>query len=200
MRNHLFATSALVALLVTPAFAQDPVPAAPEQPAISETVPIDNMGSGDSQTPETQIMETPAAAATTAVTSDQPRFITLETAEQLLASNLIGQTVYNSAGESLGNVNDILIDDVASDTGSVVAVIVGVGGFLGIGEKNVAISFNALTETTDADGNRMIVLDTSADELNAAPEFTTADDAAAGAAVDPVPMNTPAAPAPAPMP
>ncbi len=176
MRNTLLTTGAVVALFVAPAFAQDaeaPKPA--EQPGMTETVPA----------PDVAIE--PAEIAPPAMTAETPRFITLEAATQLLASNLIGQNVYNAAGESLGNVNDILLDDVESDTGSVVAVIVGVGGFLGIGEKNVAISFDALTQQTDADGNRMIVLDTTADELNNAPAFTTSDEADAGAPVVPAP-------------
>ncbi len=50
-------------------------------------------------------------------------------------------------------------------------MVVGVGGFLGIGEKNVAIDYDALSITADENGNKKLVLDATADELAAAPEF-----------------------------
>jgi hypothetical protein len=46
--------------------------------------------------------------------------------------DFMGSRVYNMAGERIGDVNDILIDD-----GRVTAMVIGVGGFLGIGEKEV---------------------------------------------------------------
>jgi sporulation protein YlmC with PRC-barrel domain len=57
-----------------------------------------------------------------------------------LATQLIGQPVYSSSGEdaeNIGNVSDL----VFSETGQIEAVIIGVGGFLGIGEKRVAADF-----------------------------------------------------------
>jgi hypothetical protein len=57
-----------------------------------------------------------------------------------VTSALIGRTVTNAQGESLGDINDIIIDE----QGHVVAVIIGVGGFLGIGEKDVGVRYTAL--------------------------------------------------------
>ncbi|WOH48230.1 DUF4142 domain-containing protein [Bradyrhizobium sp. sBnM-33] len=59
---------------------------------------------------------------------------------QMLGSDLRGTQVRGANDENIGEINDILVDR----KGGVVAVIVGVGGFLGIGEKNVAIPFHAL--------------------------------------------------------
>jgi hypothetical protein len=53
---------------------------------------------------------------------------------------LIGRNVMNLQGETLGDINDIVIDE----QGQVVAVIIGVGGFLGLGEKNVGVRYTAL--------------------------------------------------------
>jgi hypothetical protein len=53
---------------------------------------------------------------------------------------LIGRSVTNSQGETLGDINDIIIDE----QGKVVAVIIGVGGFLGLGEKNVGVRYTSL--------------------------------------------------------
>lgn len=64
------------------------------------------------------------------------------------ASQLIGTTMTNVLGETVGSVEDVVID---SD-GKVVAVLVKVGGFLGLGESTVAIGLRHLVITrTDAD-------------------------------------------------
>ena len=52
-------------------------------------------------------------------------------------SKVVGLSVYNDGGESLGSINDLLTDK----SGKIVAAVVGVGGFLGVGERYVAIPF-----------------------------------------------------------
>lgn len=59
---------------------------------------------------------------------------------QMMGSDLRGTKIYGANNEDIGEIDDILIDR----QGQVVAVIVGVGGFLGIGEKDVAIPFQSL--------------------------------------------------------
>lgn len=86
-----------------------------------------------------------------------------------LASRIIGETVYNGTGddaENIGEVNDIVI----GADGGVEAVVIGVGGFLGIGEKDVAIEYD-LVEWAERDGERWIVVETTADALKAQQEF-----------------------------
>jgi sporulation protein YlmC with PRC-barrel domain len=53
------------------------------------------------------------------------------------ASKVVGLNVYNDSNESLGSINDLLTDK----SGNIKAVIIGVGGFLGVGEHLVAIPF-----------------------------------------------------------
>jgi sporulation protein YlmC with PRC-barrel domain len=53
------------------------------------------------------------------------------------ASKVVGLNVYNDKNESLGAINDLLTDK----NGKIVAVVIGVGGFLGMGEHLVAIPF-----------------------------------------------------------
>jgi sporulation protein YlmC with PRC-barrel domain len=53
------------------------------------------------------------------------------------ASKLVGLNVYNDNNESLGSINDLLTDK----NGNIKAVIIGVGGFLGVGEHLVALPF-----------------------------------------------------------
>jgi hypothetical protein len=56
----------------------------------------------------------------------------------------------------------------------VVAAVVGVGGFLGMGQKNVAVSFDKITATQNAeDGTVKLTTTETADTLKAAPEFKT---------------------------
>jgi len=94
-------------------------------------------------------------------------FITVQPAGQWLATRFIGHPVSNDAGQSIGNINDLLLDK----SGSIANVVIGVGGFLGIGEKNVAIPFNLLAITADADGKRVVQVGLSRERLEAAPEF-----------------------------
>lgn len=56
------------------------------------------------------------------------------------ASKLIGAAVRNDANESIGDINEIILDK----DGKVAAVVVGVGGFLGMGEREVALEFKSL--------------------------------------------------------
>jgi len=68
------------------------------------------------------------------------QFMTQMQSNQIMASDLIGTRVVSANNESIGDVNDVLLDR----NGQVMAAVVGVGGFLGIGEKNVAVPFNSL--------------------------------------------------------
>jgi sporulation protein YlmC with PRC-barrel domain len=70
----------------------------------------------------------------------QGQFITKIEANHVMASDLIGTRVVGSNNESIGDINDVIMDR----NGQIMAAVVGVGGFLGIGEKDVAVPFNAL--------------------------------------------------------
>lgn len=86
-----------------------------------------------------------------------------------LASNIIGQTVYSGSGddaENIGSVNDLVI----TPEGDIEALVVGVGGFLGIGQKNVALEYD-LVEWTERDGNQWLVVPTNREALEALEEF-----------------------------
>jgi hypothetical protein len=56
------------------------------------------------------------------------------------SSKLIGLDVYNRADEKLGDVNEVLLDK----DGKVKAVVIGVGGFLGMGEHDIAVAMDRL--------------------------------------------------------
>jgi len=98
--------------------------AAPAQP------PAGGMAAGGAMTGPQNANMTPLAAP-------QPG--------QMLGSDLRGTRVYGANNENIGDISDTLIDR----NGQVVAVIVGVGGFLGIGQKDVAVPFQALEIVAD---------------------------------------------------
>ncbi len=70
----------------------------------------------------------------------QGQFMTQMQPEQIMASELIGTRVVGANNESIGDINDVIVDR----NGQVMAAVVGVGGFLGIGEKDVAVPFKSL--------------------------------------------------------
>ena len=90
-------------------------------------------------------------------------------ADGFLASNIIGEQVYNGDGdnaENIGDVNDILLDK----SGNTKSVIIGVGGFLGMGEHNVAVEWNKLS-WSERNGDRWLVYPSTKEQLQALPEF-----------------------------
>jgi sporulation protein YlmC with PRC-barrel domain len=76
------------------------------------------------------------------------------------------QNVYDSKDQKLGEIMDLLV----GQSGQVEAAIVGVGGFLGAGEKDVAVSFNAIKPTKKND-KTYLTLDTTKNALNNALGF-----------------------------
>jgi len=86
-----------------------------------------------------------------------------------LASNLIGEKVYNGTSEdaeNIGKVNDLVI----APDGKVESLVVGVGGFLGLGEKNVAISYSDASQA-EKNGDRWLVVSASKEQLQTLPDF-----------------------------
>jgi hypothetical protein len=88
-------------------------------------------------------------------------------AGQISASQLLNETVLNQANESIGDINDVILDS----GGKVASVVVGVGGFLGMGEKDVALSFDQLKFATDNDGDLTVTTNATKESLQAAPEY-----------------------------
>ena len=124
------------------------------------------------------------------------------------ASDLIGMRIYNAengiegdgmivAGgekewDDIGEINDIIV----SENGEVRAVILGVGGFLGMGERDVSVSMDTIKVVQEEGdmGDRFLVVTTSKEALEAAPEFdrnTDNDMATAVPATDDNDMTTP---------
>jgi len=83
----------------------------------------------------------------------------------LAASTLEGDTVKNSAGETLGKVDEIMID---IPSGRVAYVVLSMGGILGLGDKLFAVPWSAMRVDED---DKCFLLDVSKSTLESAPGF-----------------------------
>jgi len=113
LKNHLAAGLATAALMTTAAFAQtNPAPA------------------GGQSTTATQ-------SQSTSMPGGAGQFMTQMSANLMRGSKLMGVNIYGSDNQKIGDVDDVILDK----QGKIQAIVVGIGGFLGIGEKDVAIPF-----------------------------------------------------------
>src|SRR5690554_5882361 len=83
--------------------------------------------------------------ATTASAAEVPAETQQHDAQSLDAQSLIGRDVVNAEGDRIGEVDNVVVDS----EGQIRHVMVGVGGFLGIGEKSVALGWDELVLTAD---------------------------------------------------
>ncbi|HEV7245748.1 MAG TPA: PRC-barrel domain-containing protein [Shinella sp.] len=155
------------------------------------TTPTDDTAQTPATGTQTQdTAETPATA--TEDTAQAPAaggdYLTAQSPEQISANTYLGQAVYNSADESIGKISDLIMEK----DGGITAAVVGVGGFLGIGEKWVAVPFEkiSIAQVPDSDDVKLTTTET-AESLQAAPEFkTTAQQVAERQANTPVDSST----------
>jgi hypothetical protein len=98
--------------------------------------------------------------------SGQPMWYSHQ-ADEMRASKLIGTKVVNTANETIGDINEIVL----GKDGKVAAVIVGVGGFLGMGEREVAMNFSSIRMSRDSDNNLVLTVNANKDALKNAPEW-----------------------------
>jgi hypothetical protein len=145
-------------------------PAAPI-PGDSSQVTPSPMQPGDDAAPPAQSTQLPQMepAAPKSADAPAPQFLSKQASDDWLASNLIGQTVYNASDEAIGDINDLVTDN----GGKVVAVLIGSGGFLGLGEKDVAFRFEDLKLARLDDNSIKIVADATKETLAAAPDYET---------------------------
>jgi sporulation protein YlmC with PRC-barrel domain len=77
------------------------------------------------------------------------------------------QSVYDPNDKKIGEVKDVLVDK----SGRVTSLIIGVGGFLGAGEKDVAVPFDSVRVTNKNNSKWYLVMNATKDELKGAPGF-----------------------------
>ncbi len=149
-----FASVLAFSLATTGAFAQS-APATTDAPMQTQTERLN-----------TQSTEQPATT-----TLGTLSYIPEQMSGEVLSSTLISKAVYNPENEELGKVNQL----VMNSSGQVVAVVIGVGGFLGMGEKDVAVPFSSLQQTMQ-DGDHRLTLQTTKADLEQAPAYKTLED------------------------
>lgn len=145
--------SFVLCALVTPALALSSGVALAEKAADQEYDQQQQSTQGDQQTGAQSPLE-------------NQRYLDAAPTDGMQASNLIGAEVTTTGDEEVGAVSDLIIDQ----DGKVVAVVVSVGGFLGMGEKDVAIGWDEVSRSGTSD-ERELRIDMTRDDLNSAPEF-----------------------------
>ncbi|MFA5489344.1 MAG: PRC-barrel domain-containing protein [Candidimonas sp.] len=78
-------------------------------------------------------------------------------------SHFIGKAVYNEADEKVGDINDVIL----SDQGQATHLIVGAGGFLGMGEHSVAIPFDKISGS----GDKLMLQGYTKEQLKSLPKY-----------------------------
>ncbi|MGE0340735.1 MAG: PRC-barrel domain-containing protein [Xanthobacteraceae bacterium] len=103
--------------------------------AVAQTTPPATNTTPTTPPAQTQTTPTTTPAAPAATTT-----ATQQSTSQWRGSQLIGLDVYNSADENIGDINDVIL----SKDGRIELIVVGVGGFLGIGEHSVALPWDQI--------------------------------------------------------
>jgi hypothetical protein len=176
MLKHVMAVAAVSTLALTSALAQtstapstspstSPPPAATSTPSTPNASPSTTSPSASTSTPSASTTAK-APASTGAVAAD--KFVTKQSPDQFLASKFKGTDVIGTDDKKIGDVSDILFDKDKK----VLAYIVGVGGFLGIGQKDVALDPAAFQAVPGSSANDYkLRLSMTKDELKNAPTF-----------------------------
>jgi sporulation protein YlmC with PRC-barrel domain len=126
------------------------------------------------------LAQTSGSGSSSSASSGQ--FLNHMNADQWRASKLVGVNIYGANNEKIGDVNEVLIDR----KGNADAVVIGVGGFLGMGEKDVAIPFSAIewkydrNDLSTASTNRPASTGTTATNPPAAGSPTATNNMATG--------------------
>lgn len=137
MLKQLLSTTAVVAVL-----AAAPAMAAEQKSADKQQVQSQQQTEQKTQSQDGQNTESNKSAQSPASqgSGGSLEFVSNQSESDWLGSTLIGRSVQNPQGDNLGDINNIVVNE----NGEVVAVVIGVGGFLGIGEKDVGVQFSSL--------------------------------------------------------
>lgn len=144
-------------------------------------VPLLGAAASAQQQPATPDTTTPMTGAEPGAATTSPpassdsamsgKFLTEQKPGQISANTYIGKAVYNAKNENVGDINDLIID---AKNGGAIAAVIGVGGFLGIGEKEVAVPVDDIKVDQNAEsGDLKLTTSETAESLKAAPDFKT---------------------------
>jgi hypothetical protein len=156
MIKHGLTAAALASVLALPAYAQ-------------------MSGTSPSSTPSAPSAGTPAPATTGSDTGAagnghaQAGFLHQQDQSEWRSSKLVGASVYGPGNKSIGSIDDLIVDP----KGGIKAAVIGVGGFLGVGQKDVAVPFDALNIQRKPNSSSIdkITVTYSKQQLSQAPTF-----------------------------
>jgi sporulation protein YlmC with PRC-barrel domain len=168
---------------------------APSAPTERGSGPISKDAPAAQKPPEKMPAEKVMPSPQTKSSTDES--VTTQAAGTVLGTDIIGKAVYGADQKKIGTANDIVFKQNGS---SVEAIVVGIGGFLGLGEHNVALKLEKFSFMPSESGRVIVVLNASKEELEKLPAFKTQADQAAEAsrnAARPTSPTTPVKPGPA---
>jgi sporulation protein YlmC with PRC-barrel domain len=160
--NTIGAAIAVLALATLPATAQQ----ATQEPTAPPASTAPEPAQGPPPSPQASSPPTPSSPPTGVVaTTNNPNLAvaTLRLENGVRVSKIIGESVQNDQNQHVGKVDDLI---VTSDDKITIA-IVSVGGFLGMGDKLVAVPWQQLK----AEGDHLVLPGASKDTMSAAPNF-----------------------------
>jgi putative membrane protein len=153
-------------------FAQDTLPTLQKHLKTAQSLESNKSTQNEAARPETQMApagstKTGAAPETKkeAETKGAANMVTVPS-DAVSVTDYYKQNVYDPSDNTIGEVSDLLMDK----NGHVKAVILSVGGFLGVGGKYVSVPFNALN-VKEKNDKRYLVMDTTKDALTKAPGY-----------------------------
>lgn len=173
MLNKLMLGVALSAFALSGAMAQSsPSPSSPSPsatpPAASSPSTPDASKSSEMNKSSTSGAASTSSPSTSASTSGSAKFVSTQSPDQFLASKFKGMDVVGSDDKKIGDVSDILFDK----EGKIEAYVVSVGGFLGVGSKDVALAPTAFEVVKGSNGTSdKLKLAMNKDELKQAQNF-----------------------------
>jgi len=120
------------------------------------------------------IAVSPLAAQTTTPAPAAPiTFIEQQTNDEVLGTDFVGTPVLSKDGQQIGKIANLVFDK----DGRIAIAVIGVGGVLGIGEKEVAVAFDSVKSDTK-DNKHVFTVDATKEQLKAAPAYKTLNDQA----------------------
>jgi ElaB/YqjD/DUF883 family membrane-anchored ribosome-binding protein len=111
--------------------------------------------------------------AVSPLAAETPNFIPEQNQTEVLGTDFVGSHVVSKDKQPLGKIANLVFDQ----SGHIELAVIGIGGFLGIGEKEVAIPFDALKSET-VNNKHVFSVDVTKEQLKAAPAFKTLNDQA----------------------
>jgi len=142
-----------------------------EADQMAESTEQDMENTGD-ETDESMQATGDTDAATTRPLLERPNvqregYAEVTEVDELTSDALVGQAVYGENDDSVGEIGNLLLDDA----GNVDRAVINVGGFLGLGEKPIAVTFDELQILRDGGGDLRVYIDSTEEGLEEQPEY-----------------------------